>query len=175
MVEPEETKLADFDDVTVSLGRLQPFGPRRTAELVDVGAGRLPRRTSRASTSPGKVVLTTAAPGARRKDRRLGTGGRGRHILREHSPGLPFRHARPDRLPQGPRLSPPGKPGPWAFMISARQYGRLQDLLRKAKAAKGSPRQGPGGDRIRRSGNPASRPIFGRRSGGPRSTTRTSC
>ena len=35
-----------------------------------------------------------------------------------------------------PAVTPEGKPEPWAFMISARRYGYLSDLLRRAGARK---------------------------------------
>ena len=60
LVEPEEVKLADFDDVAVSLA-VWSRSAHVTAELVDIGAGSSSQDFAGVDVG-GKVVLTTGPP-----------------------------------------------------------------------------------------------------------------
>jgi hypothetical protein len=136
LIEPEETKLADFDDVTVSLAVFSRSA-HVTAELVDAGRAEGPEDFRNIDVA-GKVVLTSSSPGlaVRRAVWERGAlgvvscGG-----IRNES-----RFDTPDQIAyiKVPASVPAGKAAPWAFNISAREYGRLQELLREC-GAKGVP------------------------------------
>jgi hypothetical protein len=136
LVEPEETKLADFDDVTVSLAVFSRSA-HLTAELVDAGRAERPE-DFRGIDVAGKVVLTTASPGLATRTAVWERGALG--VISSGGIHPEGRYDTPDQVAyiKVPAAVPSGKRDPWAFNISAREYGRLQDLLRTS-SAKGVP------------------------------------
>ncbi|MCX6559941.1 MAG: M28 family peptidase [Candidatus Aminicenantes bacterium] len=133
MIEPETEKLADFADVAVSLAVFSRTA-HAAAELVDIGG-----RTSAAELADldvaGKIVLTTASPAAAMRTAVWGKGALG--VVSCASIHADTAFDNPDQVAyiKVPMAAPPGKAAPWAFMISPRQYGRLQGVLRNAKTA----------------------------------------
>jgi hypothetical protein len=136
MIAPEETKLADFEDVTVSLAVFSRSA-HLTAELVDAGRAAGPDDFRNVDVA-GKVVLTTAPPGLATRTAVWERGALGVVSCGGIHPESRF--DTPDQIAyiKVPASVPPGKTAPWAFNISAREHGRLEDLLREGKA-KGIP------------------------------------
>jgi hypothetical protein len=132
LVEPEEIKLGDFDDVSVSLA-VWSRSAHLTAELVDIGRGAAPEDFSGIDVA-GKVVLTTSAPGVAMRTAVWERGALG--VISSYSIHPEARFDTPDHVAyvKVPPTGPDGKLGTWAFMISARRHGQLQDILRKAKS-----------------------------------------
>ncbi|MDD8026749.1 MAG: M28 family peptidase [Acidobacteriota bacterium] len=133
LIEPEEEKLADFADVTVSLAVFSRSA-HAAAELVDIGD-----RTSLAALKDldvaGKIVLTTASPAAAVRYAVWEKGALG--VVSCASVHADTRFDNPDQVAyiKVPAGVPSGKAAPWAFMISPRRYGHLQDVLKRARAA----------------------------------------
>lgn len=136
LLDPEEEKLCDFAEVPVSLAVFSRSA-RAEAELVDIGGGASPRDFSGIDVA-GKIVLTTAAPALAVRTAVWERGALG--VISCASVHPDARFDTPDQIAyiKVPASCPPGKAAPWAFMISARRHGALQDLLRKAKA-RGTP------------------------------------
>jgi hypothetical protein len=134
MVEPEEMKLCDFAEVPVSLAVFSRTA-RADAELVDIGPGASPEDFAGIDVA-GKIVLTTASPGLAVRTAVWERGALGVVSCASRHPDARF--DTPDQIAylKVPASCPPGKTAPWGFMISPRQYGRLQDVLREAKARK---------------------------------------
>jgi len=134
MVEPEEMKLCDFAEVPVSLAVFSRTA-RADAELIDIGRGASPDDFAGIDVA-GKIVLTTAAPALAVRTAVWERGALGVVSCASSHPAARF--DTPDQIAylKVPASCPPGKPAPWGFMISARHYGRLQDVLREAKARK---------------------------------------
>jgi hypothetical protein len=132
LVEPEEIKLGDFDDVSVSLA-VWSRSAHLTAELVDIGRGAAPEDFAGIDVA-GKVVLTTSAPGAAMKTAVWERGALG--VISSYSIHAEARFDTPDHVAyvKVPPTGPNGKLGTWAFMVSARRHGQLQDILRTAKS-----------------------------------------
>lgn len=132
LIEPEEVKLADFDDVTVSLAVFSRSA-HLTAELIDIGRCAVPE-DFRDIDVAGKVVLTTAAPSLAVRTAVWEKGALG--VISSASIHPDARFDTPDQIAyvKVPASVPKGKTAPWAFMISSRQYGLLQDLLRRARS-----------------------------------------
>jgi len=134
LVAPEEMKICDFQDVPVSLAVFSR--PARVeAELVDIGRGASPEDFAGLDVA-GKVVLTTASPALAVRTAVWERGALG--IVSSASVHPDARFDTPDQVAylKVPVTCPEGKTPPWAFMISARRYGQLQDLIRRSKAAK---------------------------------------
>ena len=131
LVEPEETKLADFDDVTVSLAVFSRSA-HLTAELIDAGRAAGPE-DFRGVDVTGKVVLTTSPPGLAIRTAVWERGAVGVVSCGGIHPEARF--DTPDQIAyiKVPASVPPGKPAPWAFNVSPREHGRLQDLLRECR------------------------------------------
>jgi hypothetical protein len=132
LVEPEEVKLADFDDVAVSLA-VWSRSAHVTAELVDIGAGSSSQDFAGVDVG-GKVVLTTGPPSLAVRNAVWERGALG--VVSSATIHPNSRFDAPDQVGyiKVPASRPEGKAEPWAFMISARQYGELQDILRKARS-----------------------------------------
>jgi hypothetical protein len=132
LIEPEETKLADFADVAVSLAVFSRTA-HAEAELIDIGRGAGPADFQDIDVA-GKIVLTTAAPGLAVRTAVWDRGALGVVSCASIHPEARF--DTPDQIAyiKVPAAVPAGKTPPWAFMISAREYGRLQDLLRRSKS-----------------------------------------
>jgi hypothetical protein len=132
LVEPDEIKLADFEDVAVSLA-VWSRSAHVTAELVDIGPASAPGDFA-GSDVAGKVVLTTAPPSLAIKNAVWERGALG--VVSSATIHPASRFDAPDQVGyiKVPASRPEGKAAPWAFMISARQNGELQDILRKAKS-----------------------------------------
>ena len=132
LVEPEEIKLADFEDVSVSLA-VWSRSAHVAAELVDIGPGTSPEDFGGVDVT-GKVVLTTSPPGSAIRNAVWERGALGVVSCATIRPESRF--DTPDQVGyvKVPMGHPEGKADPWAFMISARQYGWLQDVLRKARS-----------------------------------------
>jgi hypothetical protein len=132
LVEPDEIKLADFEDVAVSLA-VWSRSAHVTAELVDIGPASAPGDFA-SSDVAGKVVLTTAPPSLAIRNAVWERGALG--VVSSATIHPASRFDAPDQVGyiKVPASRPEGKAAPWAFMISARQYGELQDILRKAKS-----------------------------------------
>ena len=132
LVEPEEIKLADFEDVSVSLA-VWSRSAHLTAELVDIGRGSIPEDFSGVDIA-GKIVLTTSPPGLAIRNAVWERGAAG--VVSSATIHPESRYDTPDQVGyiKVPPSYPEGKAQPWAFMISARQYGWLQDVLRKARS-----------------------------------------
>ncbi len=136
LIEPEETKLADFNEVAVSLAVFSRSA-HLDAELVDAGRAAGPEDFQGIDVA-GKVVLTSSSPGLAVRTAVWGRGAAGVVScggIRDES-----RFDTPDQIAyiKVPASVPAGKAAPWAFNISAREYGRLQGLLRECRA-KGVP------------------------------------
>jgi hypothetical protein len=131
LVEPEETKLADFDDVAVSLAVFSRSA-HLTAELVDAGLAVGPE-DFRGIDVAGKVVLTSAPPGLATRTAVWERGALGVISCAGIHPDARF--DAPDQIAyiKVPASVPPGKSAPWAFNVSPREHGRLQDLLRDCR------------------------------------------
>ncbi len=131
LVEPEETKLADFDDVAVSLAVFSRSA-HLTAELVDAGPAAGPE-DFRGIDVAGKVVLTSAPPGLATRTAVWERGALGVISCGGIHPDARF--DTPDQIAyiKVPASVPPGKSAPWAFNVSSREHGRLQDLLRDCR------------------------------------------
>ncbi len=131
LLEPEE-KICDFAEVPVSLAVFSRSA-RAEAELVDAGRAASPEDFAGIDVA-GKIVLTTAAPGLAVRTAVWERGALGVVSSASIHPGARF--DTPDQVAylKVPVSCPPGKAAPWAFMISARRHGELQDLLRKARA-----------------------------------------
>ncbi|MEW5900286.1 MAG: M28 family peptidase [Acidobacteriota bacterium] len=132
LVQPEEMKIADFDDVALSLA-VWSRSAHLTAELVDIGRASSPEDFDGVDVA-GKVVLTTAPPGLAIRNAVWEKGALG--VISSYTIHPEARFDSPDQVGyvKVPMSHPEGKRVPWAFMISARQYGQLQDALRKAKS-----------------------------------------
>ncbi len=132
LVEPEELKLGDFDDVRVSLAVFSRSA-HLTAELVDVGAGEFPQDFVGVDVA-GKVVLTTGAPSLVVRTAVWERGALG--VVSSYTIHPDGKFDTPDQVGyvKVPVNCPAGKREPWGFMISARQYGYLSDLIRNSKA-----------------------------------------
>jgi hypothetical protein len=132
LVEPEETKLADFEDVTVSLAVFSRSA-HVAAELVDAGRAAGPD-DFRGLDVAGKIVLTTSGPGLAVRTAVWERGALGVVSCGGIHPDSPY--DTPDQIAyiKVPASVPAGKTAPWAFNISAREYGRLRDLIRECKA-----------------------------------------
>jgi hypothetical protein len=133
MIEPETEKLADFADVAVSLAVFSRSA-HAAAELVDIGGLESAADVAGLDVA-GKIVLTTASPVAAVRTAVWGKGALGVVSCASIHPDTAFDN--PDQVAylKVPTTVPPGKAAPWAFMISPHQYGRLQGVLRRAKAA----------------------------------------
>ena len=155
LLEPEEEKICDFAEVPVSLAVFSRSA-RAEAELVDAGRAASPEDFAGIDVA-GKIVLTTAAPGLAVRTAVWERGALGVVSSASVHPGARF--DTPDQVAylKVPVTCPPGKAAPWAFMISARRHGELQDLLRKARA-EGDP-SGSGRRSKPRSASRPSRPI----------------
>ena len=131
LLEPEERKLADFADVAVSLAVFSRSA-RAEAELVDVG-GAAPADFRNLDVA-GKIVLTTAAPALAVRTAVWERAALGVVSCAGIHPDARF--DTPDEIAyiKVPAAVPAGKTPPWAFMISPREYGRLQELLRKSRS-----------------------------------------
>jgi len=131
LLEPDEIKLADFEDVAVSLA-VWSRSAHVTAELVDIGPASAPGDFA-GSDVAGKVVLTTAPPSLAIRNAVWERGALG--VVSSATIHPNSRFDAPDQVGyiKVPSSRPEGKAEPWAFMVSARQYGELQDSLRKAK------------------------------------------
>jgi len=129
---PEEEKLCDFAEVPVSLAVFSRSA-RAEAELVDAGRAASPEDFAGIDVA-GKIVLTTASPALAVRTAVWERGALGVVSCASVHPDARF--DTPDQIAylKVPAICPPGKAAPWGFMISARRYGALQDLLRKAKA-----------------------------------------
>ena len=132
LAEPEEIKLADFEDVSVSLA-VWSRSAHVTAELVNIGHGSTSEDFSGVDVA-GKVVLTTSPPGLAIRNAVWERGALG--VVSSATIHPESRYDTPDQVGyiKVPPSYPEGKAEPWAFMISARQYGWLQDVLRKARS-----------------------------------------
>ena len=131
LLAPEE-KLCDFDEVPVSLAVFSR-STRVEAELVDIGRGISPE-DFRGIDVAGKIVLTSSPPGLAVRTAVWERGALG--VVSSGGIHPESRFDTPDQVAyiKVPAAVPEGKPEPWAFNISARQYGRLQDLLRSRTA-----------------------------------------
>lgn len=136
MLAPEEEKLCDFAEVPVSLAVFSRSS-RVEAELVDVGRAASPEDFAGIDVA-GRIVLTTASPGLAVRTAVWERGALGVVSCASVHPDARF--DTPDQVAylKVPAICPQGKADPWAFMISARRYGSLQDLLRRAKG-RGTP------------------------------------
>ncbi len=132
MIEPEPEKLADFGEVAVSLAVFSRSA-RAEAELVDIGGATAAELKDLDVT--GKIVLTTAAPSTAVRTAVWGKGALGVVSCASIHPDARF--DTPDQIAyiKVPAAVPEGKQAPWAFMISARRHARLQEGLRRARAA----------------------------------------
>jgi len=132
MIEPEPEKLADFGEVAVSLAVFSRSA-RAEAELVDIGGATAAELKDLDVT--GKIVLTTAAPSTAVRTAVWGKGALGVVSCASIHPDARF--DTPDQIAyiKVPAAVPEGKQAPWAFMISARRHARLQEVLRRARAA----------------------------------------
>jgi hypothetical protein len=132
MIEPEEEKLADFAEVAVSLAVFSRPA-RAEAELVDIGAASAAELQG--LDVAGKIVLTTAPPATAIRTAVWGQGALGVVSCASIHPEARF--DTPDQIAyiKVPAAVPEGKAAPWAFMISPRRHGHLQDVLRRARAA----------------------------------------
>ncbi len=132
MIEPEEEKLADFAEVAVSLAVFSRSA-KAEAELVDIG-GATPADLKGLDVA-GKIVLTTVAPAAAIRTAVWGLGALGVVSCASIHPEARF--DTPDQIAyiKVPSSAPEGKAAPWAFMISPRRYGHLQNVLKRAYAA----------------------------------------
>lgn len=134
LLEPEEMKLCDFEELPVSLAVFSRSA-HVEAELVDIGRGASPEDFAGIDVA-GKIVLTTAPPALSIRTAVWERGALG--VVSSASVHPEARFDTPDQIAyiKVPVLTPQGKPEPWAFMISARRYGYLSDLLRRARARK---------------------------------------
>jgi hypothetical protein len=132
LVEPAEVKLADFESVAVSLA-VWSRSAHVAAELVDIGPASSPDNFAGADVA-GKVVLTTASPSLAIRNAVWERGALG--VVSSATIHPDSRFDAPDQVGyiKVPAGRPEGQAEPWAFMISARQYGDLQHTLRRAKA-----------------------------------------
>jgi hypothetical protein len=105
------------------------------AELVDIGRGASAEDFAGLDVA-GKVVLTTAPPALAVRTAVWERGALGVVSSASVHPEAAF--DTPDQVAyiKVPAVRPEGKAEPWAFMISARRYGYLSDLVRKARALK---------------------------------------
>lgn len=134
LLEPEEMKLCDFEELPVSLAVFSRAA-HVEAELVDIGRGASVEDFAGIDVA-GKIVLTTAPPALAIRTAVWARGALG--VVSSASVHPDARFDTPDQVAyiKVPVLTPEGKPEPWAFMISARRYGYLSDLLRRAGARK---------------------------------------
>ncbi len=134
LVEPEEMKLCDFAELPVSLAVFSRSA-RVEAELVDIGRGAGPEDFAGVDVA-GKVVLTTSPPALAVRTAVWERGALG--VVSCGSAHPEARFDTPDAVAyiKVPTAVPAGKAEPWAFMISARRYGYLSDLVRRARGRK---------------------------------------
>jgi len=134
LITPEEIKLCDFEELPVSLAVFSRSA-HAEAELVDIGRASSAEDFAGLDVA-GKIVLTTAAPSQAVRTAVWERGALGVVSSGGIHPDAKF--DTPDQIAyiKVPAACPAGKTQPWAFMISPRRYGYLQDLLRKAKAMK---------------------------------------
>jgi hypothetical protein len=132
LIEPEEMKLCDFEELRVSLAVFSRPA-HAEAELVDIGRGASPEDFAGVDVA-GKIVLTTAAPALAVRTAVWERGALGVVSCASIHPDARF--DTPDQIAyiKVPVAVPAGKAEPWAFMISARRYGYLSELLRRARA-----------------------------------------
>jgi len=132
LVEPEEMKFGDFDDVSVSL-TVFSRSAHVTAELVDIGRGASAEDFSGLDVA-GKIVLTTGAPSLTIRTAVWERGALG--VISSYTIHADARFDTPDQVGYNkvPIQCPEGKREPWGFQISARQYGMLQEILRRSKS-----------------------------------------
>jgi hypothetical protein len=134
LLEPEEMKLCDFEELPVSLAVFSRSA-HAEAELVDIGRGASSEDFAGIDVA-GKIVLTTGPPALAIRTAVWERGALGVVSSASVHPGARF--DTPDQIAyiKVPVLTPEGKPEPWAFMISARRYGYLSDLIRQGRARK---------------------------------------
>jgi hypothetical protein len=134
LLEPEEMKICDFEELPVSLAVFSRSA-HAEAELVDIGRGASPEDFAGIDVA-GKIVLTTAPPALAVRTAVWERGALG--VVSSASVHPEARFDTPDQIAyiKVPVLTPDGKPEPWAFMISARRYGYLSDLVRRGRARK---------------------------------------
>lgn len=134
LLEPEEMKLCDFEELPVSLA-VYSRSAHVEAELVDIGRGASPEDFAGLDVA-GKIVLTTAPPALAVRTAVWERGALG--VVSSASVHPDAAYDTPDQIAyiKVPAVTPEGKPEPWAFMISARRYGYLSDLLRREGARK---------------------------------------
>jgi len=131
VVSPEEIKIADYEDVSVSVA-IYSHSAHLTAELVDVGECRAEKDFYGVDVK-GKVVLTSASLELAMKSAVWERGAAGivsSAGIRSH-PEINT----PDQIAYTkiPLKGPDEKRGTWAIMISSRKRIELQELIRKSE------------------------------------------